>query len=158
MYPIDLSGKTGIVFGIANQRSIAWAIAQILREAGVRLAIAYQNPRLGESVEKLVGGWEDTPLIECDVSSDDSVAKAFDKVAGELGHLDVVVHSIAFANREDLGGPLHGDRPRGVPSGPGHQRLLAGLHREARPPADVEAGREHGGTDLSGLHQGVPRV
>ena len=106
MYPIDLSGKTGIVFGIANQRSIAWAIAKILREAGVRLAIAYQNPRLGESVEKLVGGWEDTPLIECDVSSDDSVAKAFDKVAAELGHLDVVVHSIAFANREDLGGPF----------------------------------------------------
>ena len=56
MYPIDLEGKTGIVFGVANHRSIAWAIAQILREAGVRLAIAYQNPRLGESVEKLVGG------------------------------------------------------------------------------------------------------
>ena len=107
MYPIDLSGKSAIVFGIANQRSIAWAIAQILHEAGARLAVAYQNPRVGENVEKLIGGWEDTPvLIECDVSSDDSVAEAFEKVAGELGRLDVIVHSIAFANRGDLGGPF----------------------------------------------------
>ena len=104
MYPIDLSGKAGIVFGVANHRSIAWAIAQILHEAGAKIAIAYQNERVREGVAKLVAPWGDTPLIECDVSSDDNVAAAFDRVAGEFDGLDIVVHSIAFANREDLGG------------------------------------------------------
>ena len=106
MYPIDLEGKNGIVFGIANQRSIAWSIAQILHEAGARLAVVYQNDRLGENVRKLVGAWDDTLLIECDASSDDNVEAAFDRVGTELGGLDIVVHSIAFANREDLGGPF----------------------------------------------------
>lgn len=105
MYPIDLAGKNGIVFGVANHRSIAWAIAQVLHDAGARLAIAYQNERVRDSVARLVAGWGDTPLIECDVSSDDNVKVAFDK-AGEAfgGNLDIIVHSIAFANREDLGG------------------------------------------------------
>jgi enoyl-[acyl-carrier protein] reductase I len=106
MYPIDLSGKTGFVFGVANHRSIAWSIAQILHEAGARLAIAYQNERVRESVAKLVEPWGDTPLIECDVSSDDNVAAAFDSAAAELGRLDIIVHSVAFANRDDLGGPF----------------------------------------------------
>ena len=73
MYPIDLEGKNGIVFGIANQRSIAWSIAQILHKAGARLAVVYQNDRLGENVRKLVSAWDDTLLIECDASSDDAV-------------------------------------------------------------------------------------
>ena len=104
MYPIDLSGKNGIVFGIANQRSIAWAIAGVLHQAGARLALTHQNERLRQNVESLVASWEDTPLIECDVGSDDAVAACFDRVGDEFGHLDFIVHSIAFANREDLGG------------------------------------------------------
>jgi enoyl-[acyl-carrier protein] reductase I len=105
MYPIDLSGKTGIVFGIANHRSIAWAIAQILRQAGVTLAVAYQNDRLRGSVEKLVSEWgEDTMLIECDVSEDANVEKALGQVGDKFGKIDIVVHSIAFADRADLGG------------------------------------------------------
>ena len=106
MYPIDLTGKTGIVFGVANHRSIAWAIAQILHEAGARLAMCYQNDRVRENVAKLVATWEDTPLIECDVSSDDNVEAAFERVAKEFGGLDIIVHSLAFANRDDLGGPF----------------------------------------------------
>ncbi len=106
MYPIDLNGKTGVVFGVANHRSIAWAIAEILHEAGARLAIAYQNERVRESVAKLVASWDDTLLLECDVSSDDNVAAAFEQLKGEFGTLDVIAHSIAFANREDLGGPF----------------------------------------------------
>ena len=54
MYPIDLEGKTGVIFGVANHRSIAWSIAQILHDAGARLAIAYQNPRVRDTVSKLV--------------------------------------------------------------------------------------------------------
>ena len=104
MYSIDLSGKNGIIFGVANQRSIAWAIAQILHEAGARIAIAYQGERVKDGVAKLTASWEDTPLIECDVSSDDNVEAAFKQIADEFGSLDIIVHSIAFANRDDLGG------------------------------------------------------
>ena len=107
MYPIDLSDKSGIVFGIANHRSIAWAIAKILHEAGANLAIAYQNERVRGSVAKLVEDWEgNTPLIECDVSDDFNVAAAFERVGDAFGSLDIIVHSIAYANRDDLGGPF----------------------------------------------------
>ena len=106
MYTVDLTGKTGIIFGIANHRSIAWGIAQILRQAGVRLAISYQNDRVRESVAKLVEPWGDTAVVECDVSSDENVEACFQRVNDEFGHLDIIVHSIAFANREDLGGPF----------------------------------------------------
>jgi enoyl-[acyl-carrier protein] reductase I len=104
MYPVDLAGKNAIVFGIANQRSIAWAIAQVLHQAGARLAFAYQNERLRDGVAKLAGSLEDTALVECDVSSDDNVAAAFESADDQLGGLDMIVHSIAFANRDDLGG------------------------------------------------------
>ncbi len=104
MYPIDLSGKNAIVFGVANNRSIAWAIAQVLHQAGARLAMAYQNERVKENVAKLVADWDDTTLVECDVSSEDNVAAAFKQIGSEFGRLDVIVHSIAFANRDDLGG------------------------------------------------------
>ncbi len=105
MYTIDLAGKRAIVFGVANQRSIAWAISQILHEAGASLAIAYQNERVREGIQKLTASWGDgTPLVECDVSSDDNVAAAFERVGEEFGGLDIIVHSIAFANRDDLGG------------------------------------------------------
>ena len=104
MYPIDLTGKNAVIFGIANHRSIAWPIAKILHQAGAKIAITYQNERLRKSVEKLVSSWEDTLLIECDVSYDDNLETSFGKLADKLGHLDIIVHSIAFANRDDLGG------------------------------------------------------
>ena len=111
MYPIDLNGKVAIVFGIANHRSIAWAIAQILHEAGASMALAYQNERVRENVAKLVGPWDDVTLLECDVSSDENIAATFERVAERYGKLDTVVHSIAFANREDLVGRFV-DTPR----------------------------------------------
>ncbi|MDE2822637.1 MAG: enoyl-ACP reductase, partial [Chloroflexota bacterium] len=105
MYPIDLSGKAGVVFGIANHRSIAWAIAQILHEAGAELAVAYQNERVHGTVEKLVAGWEgDTQMIECDVSDDANVEHAIQQVGDRFGKIDIIVHSIAFSDRDDLGG------------------------------------------------------
>ncbi len=106
MYPIDLEGKTGIVFGVANHRSIAWAIAEVLHEAGARLAIAYQNERVRDGVAKLVEPWGDVPLVECDVSEDENVERAYETLRAEFGRLDYIVHSIAFANRDDLGGPF----------------------------------------------------
>lgn len=105
MYAIDLSGQNAVVFGVANQRSIAWSIARTLDEAGATLVLAYQNERLRGSVDKLVGGLNNEPLlVECDVSEDANVEAMFKQVETKLGHVETVVHSIAFANRDDLGG------------------------------------------------------
>ena len=112
MYAIDLSGKNALVFGVANQRSIAWSVARALDGAGARVALSYLNERIRPGVERLAEGLQSPPtLIECDVSDDDSVERAFGRVEAELGGLDAIVHSIAFANREDLGGPFI-DTPR----------------------------------------------
>ena len=104
MYTIDLSGKVGLILGIANHRSIAWAIAHILNQAGIKLVITYQNERLKESVSKLTEPLEDVLLLECDVSRDEDIPATMENVADKFGRLDVVVHSIAYANRDDLGG------------------------------------------------------
>ena len=106
MYEIDLRGKTAVVFGVANQRSIASAIASILHDAGARIVLSYQNERLRENVAKIASQWDDAVLMECDVSDDSNVENAFNKVANSIGKLDIIVHSIAFADRDDLGGPF----------------------------------------------------
>ncbi len=112
MYTIDLKGKNALIFGVANQRSIAWHIAQALDQAGARVALSYLNDRILTSVERLAGNLSSEPaLVECDVSDDSNVERAFAELADQMGGLDIVVHSIAFANREDLGGPFI-DTPR----------------------------------------------
>ena len=104
MYTIDLRGKGGIVFGVANHRSIAWAIAQALAQAGARLAITYQNESLGREVSKLAATLGEAPLLQCDVSDEAQIAATFQAAGEALGNLSIVIHSIAFANREDLEG------------------------------------------------------
>jgi len=100
----SLEGKTGIVVGVANKRSIAWAIAQALSREGMRLAFTYQGERLKESVEALTSTLPDAPLLECDVTKDEAVASVFNEVGERFGRLDTLVHSVAFAPREDLEG------------------------------------------------------
>src|SRR5437868_661371 len=97
-----LEGKTGIVFGVANKRSIAWAIAQALAREGMRLAFTYQGERLKENVAELAASIPDSPLLECDVTKDDDVARVFQSVDQQFGRLDALVHSVAFAPKEDL--------------------------------------------------------
>jgi len=104
VYPIDLAGKKGIIFGIANNRSIAWAIAQILNGAGAQLALTYQSERLRERVSKLAESLGDSLLLECDVSNDEQIDSVFREVADRFGALDFLVHSVAYAQKEDLGG------------------------------------------------------
>lgn len=104
MYGISLEGKNGVIFGVANHRSIAWSIAKILNEAGMNLTLIYQNPRLRDPVNQLAKTLHNVSLIECDVTDDLQLLNAFDQLKNTLGNLSVVVHSIAFANREDLGG------------------------------------------------------
>jgi enoyl-[acyl-carrier protein] reductase I len=99
-----LAGKTGIVFGVANKRSIAWAIAQALAGAGMRLAFTYQGERLKENVEELAATLPRSVLYPCDVAVDDEIAAVFAGVQRDLGRLDTLVHSVAFARKEDLEG------------------------------------------------------
>jgi len=97
-----LDGKTGIVFGVANKRSIAWAIAQSLANEGMRLAFTYQGERLKENVEELTSTLSDTLLLPCDVTSDAEVEAVYAAVDKEFGKLDALLHSVAYAPREDL--------------------------------------------------------
>ena len=97
MYTIDLTGKTGLVMGVANQRSLAWAIAQPLAQAGARLAFSYQGERLREPLEKLTQGMENPLLLEADVTDDASLDALFGRIGSEFGQLDYVVHAVAFA-------------------------------------------------------------
>jgi enoyl-[acyl-carrier protein] reductase I len=103
-----LDGKTGIVFGVANKRSIAWAIAQSLAGAGMRLAFTYQGERLKENVAELAATLPGALLYPCDVTSDAEIDAVFTALGREVGALDVLVHSVAFAQREDLEGAFSG--------------------------------------------------
>ena len=105
MTPQVLAGKTGVVFGVANKRSIAWAIAKAWSAAGARLIFNYQGERLKENVEELVGEFgEGTPFHPCDVSNDGEIADFFGKVRNETDRLDLLLHSVAFAPKEALEG------------------------------------------------------
>jgi enoyl-[acyl-carrier protein] reductase I len=100
-----LENKTGIIFGVANKRSIAWATALALHEAGARLAFTYQGDRLKENVESLTSEtMKSALLLPCDVTRQDEVDETFRKVGQEFGKLDFLIHSIAFAPREALSG------------------------------------------------------
>jgi enoyl-[acyl-carrier protein] reductase I len=100
-----LKDKNGIIFGVANKRSIAWATAQALHGAGARLAFTYQGDRLKENVEGLTrDAMPGSLLIPCDVTKQEEVDSTFRRVAEEFGRLDFVIHSIAFAPREALEG------------------------------------------------------
>ncbi len=100
-----LAGKLGIVFGVANKRSIAWAIAQAWAKAGARLAFTYQGERLKENVEELAGTFgADTLILPCDVTKDDQIAGVFSTVGQQFGKLDLMLHSVAFAPKDALEG------------------------------------------------------
>ena len=100
-----LAGKLGVVFGVANKRSIAWAIAQAWHNQGAKLAFTYQGERLKENVEELVGTFgQDTPILPCDVTKDDEIARVFADVGKRFGKLHLMLHSVAFAPREALEG------------------------------------------------------
>src|SRR6476619_7351145 len=105
-------GRKGLVLGGANRRSIAWAIAKRLADEGAQLAFTYQGERIEKSVRDLAGSVNSPLVTECDVRSDDDVARVFGEVSDAFGgELDVLVHSVAFAAAEDLEGRFT-DTPR----------------------------------------------
>lgn len=99
-----LENKIGMIFGVANKRSIAWACATACSEQGAKLAFTYQGERLKENVDKLAGELPDSLVVPCDVTNQAEVDAAFAAVSEKYGKLDFLVHSIAFAPREALEG------------------------------------------------------
>ena len=100
-----LAGKFGIVFGVANKRSIAWAIAQAWHKAGAKLAFTYQGERLKENVEELAGTFgAETLILPCDVTKDEEIASVFKSVGEKFGKLNMLLHSVAYAPKEALEG------------------------------------------------------
>jgi enoyl-[acyl-carrier protein] reductase I len=97
-----LQGKNVVVFGVANKRSIAWAIAQQMQAAGAQLAITYQNERLKQEADDLIASLPNSQDFQCDVSSDDEIARLFEQLKQRYGKLDAVVHSVAYAPAEAL--------------------------------------------------------
>jgi len=100
-----LAGKKGLVVGVANKRSIAWAISQALSNHGAQLAFTYQGERLKEGVEELAGTLpQKSPILPCDATKDDEIKNVFGRLGEEFGALHFLVHCIAFAKKEDLEG------------------------------------------------------
>ena len=104
---LSMQGKNAVIFGVANKRSIAWAIAQRLSDAGAKLAITYQNERLKAEAHDLIGSLPNAEAFQCDVSSDAEIDQLFAQLQNKdrFGQLDVLVHSVAFAPAPEM----HGD-------------------------------------------------
>jgi enoyl-[acyl-carrier protein] reductase I len=101
---LNMQGKNAIVFGVANKRSIAWAIAQSLSAAGARLAITYQNERLKQEAHDLIQSLPGAEAFQCDLSNDAEIAQLFSQVKERFGRLDALAHCVAHALAEDLKG------------------------------------------------------
>jgi enoyl-[acyl-carrier protein] reductase I len=98
----DLNGKTGLIVGVANKRSISWAIADAASRAGARLAVTYQGERLEENVRDLSDSLTNPLILPCDVTSDEQIASVFEAIDREFGGLDFLVHGAAFAPPKEL--------------------------------------------------------
>ena len=101
---LSMQGKNVVIFGVANKRSIAWAIAQRLNEAGARLVITYQNERLKAEAHDLITSLPGAQAFQCDVSSDAEIDSLYAQLKQHFGQLDAVVHSVAYAPAEELKG------------------------------------------------------
>jgi enoyl-[acyl-carrier protein] reductase I len=102
----SLADKIGLVVGVANKRSISWAIARAAADAGATLVLTHQNERLEENVRDLAASLTDPLLLPCDVTSDEQLDALFAAIEARHGRLDFVVHGVAFADREDLSRPF----------------------------------------------------
>jgi enoyl-[acyl-carrier protein] reductase I len=104
MYPIDLSGRHALVMGVANHRSLSWAIAQCLHQAGAKLALTYPGERLKSLVEELASTLVGVQVLECDVTRDDQVDALSRRLAETWGSVEILLHGVAFAPKEALEG------------------------------------------------------
>ncbi len=102
-----LTNKKALIFGLANDHSIAWGIAQALAREGATLGFSYAGPMLEKRVRPLAESLGSTFIEPCDVGKDEDISAVMDKAAHHFGEIDILVHSVAFANRDDLGGAYH---------------------------------------------------
>jgi enoyl-[acyl-carrier protein] reductase I len=102
-----LDGKTALIFGLANERSIAWGITQAVHREGAKIGISYAGEALKRRVQPLAEQIQCKWVEECDVTSDQQIAAIAEKAAKDFGKIDVLVHSIAFAGRDELSGPYY---------------------------------------------------
>jgi len=102
-----LAGRTGIVFGVANKRSLAWACTKSLSLAGMRLALTFANERMERAVRELAADLPGALVLPCDVTKSEEVEAVFSRLKAEFGFLDTVVHAIAYAKREELEGDFY---------------------------------------------------
>jgi len=152
---LPLAGKTGVIFGVANKRSIAWVIAQAWHKAGAKLIFNYQGERLKENVEELAGTFgAETPIYPCDVSSDEQIDAFFAQVKEKTGRIDLLLHSVAFAPREALAGSFVATTRQAFSIAHDISAYsLVGLTRAALP--FMEA---HGGSIVAMTYLGAARV
>jgi len=99
-----LEGRQGVIFGVANKRSLAYACARAAADAGARLVLTYQGERFASGVEQLAASLPDATALECDVASDESLERAFERLGDVMPRVDFALHSIAYARREELEG------------------------------------------------------
>jgi enoyl-[acyl-carrier protein] reductase I len=99
-----LQDKRALIVGLASSRSIAWGIAEVMRRQGAELAFTYQNDKMRERVETLAAECGSSIVLPCDVSSDPQIEQVFERLEDYWGHLDIIVHSVAFAPRTELQG------------------------------------------------------
>ena len=105
MYEINLKNKTALIFGFSNHRSIAWHTANKLHEAGAKIIFSVYGEKMQENLLKLVSDWNYTPeIIQCDVSDDKSISSLFTNLESANEKIDILVHSIAMADKDELGG------------------------------------------------------
>ena len=150
----DFAGKTGLIVGVANKRSIAWAIAQATARRGARLAITFQG-RFEEHVHELAEGLDSPLILPCDVSSDSDIEAVFAKIGTEFGGLDFVVHGAAFAPRDELSAPFVNTSREGFRTALDISAYsLIGLTRGAMPLMETRGG----GSVLTLTYLGSERV
>jgi enoyl-[acyl-carrier protein] reductase I len=108
-----MEGKRVMVFGVANDRSIAWGISRLMYEHGARLGFNYVGEALERRVRPLAESVEAELVLPCDVTSDEQVAATFEQIRETWGEIDVLVHSVAYADKDDLSGRFHGTTRHG---------------------------------------------
>lgn len=102
-----LSGKKGLILGVANQKSIAWGIAQACAEEGAELGFTFLNESMDKRVRPLAESVDAKLIVECDVQNDDHLKKLYDETKASMGEIDFIIHSVAFASGDDLKGRFH---------------------------------------------------
>ncbi len=138
-----LVGKKALIFGVANKRSIAWAIAQTLHDQGAEIGISYGIPQLEKRVFPLAEELGVEFVEKCDVTSDEEIADLFAKAQAHFGKIDILVHSVAFAPSEELEGQFVRYITRWFWSGYGYQRLQPGCLDASRAAFDARWGQHY---------------